>query len=154
MKLKTCWKVTVGASIKMSASFDLHWGSKIYKPKRSKRPLVYVSELHSFKMLSIAMLLIVSFLSWWPCKRANPWCPVSINVLVDFCCSQDSSGQRLQVGAEASYAESGKMETNNGCYCFGPLCGMNSFVSSVVSTNDLALKSFIKKKVNNHIQNA
>jgi len=44
------------------------------------------------------------------------------------------------VGAEASYAESGKMETNNGCYRFGPLCGMNSFVSSVVSTNELALK--------------
>ena len=53
----------MGASIKMSASFDLHWDSKIYKPKRSKRPLVYVSELHSFKILSIAMLLIVSFLS-------------------------------------------------------------------------------------------
>lgn len=58
------------------------------------------------------------------------------------------------MGAEASYAESGKMETNNGCYCFGPLCGMKLFVSSVVSTKDLALKSFIKKKVNNHIKNA
>ena len=60
MKLKTCWKETMGASIKMSASIDLHWGSKIYKPKR---PLVYLSELHGFKILSIAMLLIVSFLS-------------------------------------------------------------------------------------------